>query len=333
MKRLDSRRVSTITGEIRAFVAVRNEKQRLACFLKHYRGLGVDRFFFADNLSADGTIEFLLGQPDCHVFSAPGNYFAENVEPPRWTNALANVFGDGQWCLTVDADELFIYPHFDRVGLQEFCAFLDREKSQAVAAPMVDMYGSGPLAATRYSEGGHFLESCPYFDPEPGWIRQVEQCPGWQMFGGVRERIFWRGQPKKNLPPCISKVPLIKWRKGMGYIISMHFHSGARVSEIRGALLHFKFLSGFTVSTSEQVVVNRNIAEKGLSEKAIYMAALASDPNLSLMYEHSVRYTGPDQLQELGWMQSNRDYERLAARLGKNQRDEKRETPKTARSS
>ncbi len=317
MRRLDDRRIGPASDEIRVFVAVRNERQRIACFLNHYRGLGADRFFFADNLSNDGTVEFLLEQKDCHVFSAPGNYFAENVEPPRWTNALANVFGDGTWCLTVDADELFVYPHSTSMKLRELCDFLDREKSQAVSTPMVDMYGAGPVAATAYRAGTHFLQSCPYFDPVPGWTRHVEACPGWQMFGGVRERVFWRNLHQSILPPCISKVPLVKWRKGRGYVISMHFHSGARVSDVRGALLHFKFLSGFAGSTTAQVVSNKDIKEKGLSEKAIYLAALAANPQLSLMDKNSVRYTGPEQLQELGWMRSTKALDQYAARNGK----------------
>jgi hypothetical protein len=317
MRRLDSRRMAKKAGETRVFVAVRNEQQRLACFLSHYRALGVDRFYFADNLSSDGTIEYLLAEPDCHVFSAPGNYFLENIEPPRWTNALANVFGDGEWCLTVDADELFVYPHCTTINLKQFCGFLDHEGSQAVATPMVDMYGEGAVAAARYREGTHFLESCPYFDPNPGWIKQVEYCPGWQMFGGVRERVFWHNQPKAILPPCISKVPLVKWRKGKGYLVSMHFHSGTRVSQIRGALLHFKFLSGFTISTNEQVAKNRFVMDKTLGERAVYIAALAAEPNLTLMDKHSVRYTGPDQLQKLGWMRSQRNYDQFALNFKK----------------
>jgi hypothetical protein len=251
----------------------------------------------------------LRNQDDCHVFSAPGNYFAENVEPPRWTNALANVFGDGHWCLTVDADELLVYPHCDSVGLHAFCHYLEGSKSEAVAAAMIDMYAPGPVARTRYQEGKHFLDSCPYFDNEPGWIKTCDICPGWQMFGGVRERVFWRGRFKHALPPCISKVPLVKWRRGMRYLISMHFHSGAKVSQITGALLHFKFLSGFSTRTSQQVELNKGIVEKGLEEQTIYLAALANQPDLTLMYEGSVRYTGPSQLVELGWMRSESEFD------------------------
>ena len=309
MQKIDNRGIPENPQEIRAFVSVRNERPRLPCFLGHYRNLGVNRFFFADNLSTDGTVEFLRNQHDCHVFSAPGNYFAENVEPPRWTNALANVFGDGHWCLTVDADELFVYPHCDSVGLQAFCDYLEGSKSEAVAAAMIDMYAAGPVARTQYQQGKHFLDSCPYFDNKPGWIKTCDICPGWQMFGGVRERVFWRGRFKRMLPPCISKVPLVKWRKGMHYLISMHFHSGAKVSPITGALLHFKFLSGFSTRTSQQVELNKGIIEKGLEEQTIYLAALASRPDLTLMFEGSVRYAGPSQLVELGWMHSQPEFE------------------------
>ena len=151
----------------------------------------------------------------------------------------------------------------------------------------------------------------------------MESCPGWQMFGGVRERVFWRTQPKENLPPCISKVPLVKWHKGKDYLISMHFHGGARISLLKGALLHFKFLNGFTISTKDQVTINKHVAEKGLSEKAIYLAALAKDPSLSLMYQHSTLYTGPDQLEKLGWMVATPHYKRFASQLKrKNQKND-----------
>ena len=46
---------------------------------------------------------------------------------------------------------------------------------------------------------------------------------------------------------------------------------------------------------------HKDIKEKGLSEKAIYLAALAANPQLSLMDKNSVRYTGPEQLQQLGF--------------------------------
>lgn len=44
-----------------------NEMHFLPAFLPHYRKLGVDRFFFIDDRSDDGTLEFLALQDDVVV--------------------------------------------------------------------------------------------------------------------------------------------------------------------------------------------------------------------------------------------------------------------------
>ena len=64
----------------------------------------------------------LLQQDDCHCFHTDGAYFVENVEPPAWTNTLANAFGHGHWCLTVDVDELLVFPHWETIGLADFAS-------------------------------------------------------------------------------------------------------------------------------------------------------------------------------------------------------------------
>ncbi len=55
-------------GQIRAFATCRDERLRLPAFLKHYRDLGIDRFFIVDNDSNDGTADYLVDQPDVHLF-------------------------------------------------------------------------------------------------------------------------------------------------------------------------------------------------------------------------------------------------------------------------
>jgi Glycosyl transferase family 2 len=66
--RIDTRTISDIPGEVLTFMNVRNELLRLPQTLDHYRTIGVSRFFVTDNGSTEGTKEFLLTQPDCHVF-------------------------------------------------------------------------------------------------------------------------------------------------------------------------------------------------------------------------------------------------------------------------
>ncbi len=316
-EKVDKRLVPSEPGEIRAFVTVRNEVGRLPCFLKHHRKLGVQRFFFVDNMSSDGTVKYLLGQDDCHVYTSSGNHFAENIVPLNWTNSLSNLFGDGHWCLTVDADELFVYPHYETVGLRKFCEFLDSKDLEAVAAPMIDMYSAEPIARTRHKPDKHFLDTCPLFDPEPDWVMPVPQTPGWQMFGGVRRRVFWQGLPEHNIPPCISKVPLMKWRRGMEYLSSTHIHSGARVAPFRGAILHFKFIDGIAISSQEQLQISQGIFEKSLGERAVYVQRLSREPDLCLANKNSLTYKNSAQLVKTGWMKTSPLYEGFVRSLSK----------------
>lgn len=314
LQKLDDRPVPERPGELRLFAGFHNEEQKLPHFLEHHRQLGVERFFLIDNESSDRSNDFLARQPDCHYFHASGSHFAENVTPPNWTNALLGTFGHGHWCLTVDVDELFIYPHYERIGLGDFCAFLDRQGDEAVYALMVDMYQDGAIAQTDYQPGRPFLETCSYFDSEPGWTKNVDFFPPIQTLGGVRERVFWRGRFRKSIPPCISKVPLVKWQRGMRYLSAQHMHSGARLSGVHGALLHFKFLVDFHKTTAHSLNANQNVVEKGLNERVAYVEALEADPLLTLMYDRSVKFKNSGQLTNLGWMRETPALEQLAKR-------------------
>src|SRR4030095_5576466 len=53
---------------------VRNERTMLPHFLAHYRRLGAQHFVFIDNLSDDGTRDWLLAQPDVVLYSTDTDY-------------------------------------------------------------------------------------------------------------------------------------------------------------------------------------------------------------------------------------------------------------------
>lgn len=318
LTKLDQHQVPSTKGEIRAFTCIKNEIMRLPFLLDYHRELGVDRFFFIDNGSTDGTVEFLKGERDCHCFHSDGNFFAENVEPPLWTNALRNVFGDGYWSLSLDADEMFVYPHCETIPLGRFCKYLEDTGADALTSLVIDMYGEGPIVEARYKRGQSFLDSCPYFDAELGWTVAAEgSYPPVLMFSGFRERAFWHGEHKKKRPPCITQVPLVKWRKGMGYLVAQHSLTYARLSDMQGGVLHFKFLPGFYESIVSSINDNKGVKEKGLEERSSYVDALTKDPKLSLKYERSTRYRDSKQLVELGWLKTSPAYERFAGSRAK----------------
>ena len=103
--------------------------------------LGIDRFFFVDNGSNDGSKELLLAQSDVHVFETNDSYAASKCGV-KWLNVLLDRFGSSHWTLTVDADELLVYPLCEEADLKRLTYFLDEAGSDALATFLLDMYST-----------------------------------------------------------------------------------------------------------------------------------------------------------------------------------------------
>ncbi|MGE3623449.1 MAG: glycosyltransferase family 2 protein [Bdellovibrionales bacterium] len=151
--------------ECRAVSKILNEMGRLPWMLEYYRSLGVNRFFFVDNNSTDGSAEFLARQPDCHVFSTGGS-MAQANSGAAWQQGILYHYGESHWWLVIDADELFVYPDCEHIKLPAFCYYLDSIGAKGVSAFMLDMYSQAPVAQAVYRPGRSFLDTCPWFDTE-----------------------------------------------------------------------------------------------------------------------------------------------------------------------
>lgn len=309
--KLTSGPIDLAPSDILCVLGERNERARLPYFLEYYRKLGVSKFLVMDNCSDDGSLEYLAAQDDCYLFRTTGSHFEMNTQPPRWTNAVLNTYAKNHWCVVVDADELLVYPHSETVRLNQLCGYLETSGHDGMMAYLVDQYGDGPLADAAYTPGQPFGEACRYFDTQPGWMRAYSgSVPAVQMFGGVRERAFWRGPFRKLMPPCLSKVPLVKWQHGMRYLAAQHTISRAKLAPVTGGLLHYKFLIGFQDKNAQEVSQNDDLVEKGLQEREAYAAAIRANPKLSLKGPGSVRYVDTNQLVELGWCRTDPAYEK-----------------------
>ncbi|MFN3293421.1 MAG: glycosyltransferase family 2 protein, partial [Gemmobacter sp.] len=152
-----------VPGMIRLFATVRNEAERLPFFLDHYRRLGVGHFLFVDNASTDGTVDLLAGQPDVSVWTTPHSYKRSRFGMD-WLNWLLLRHGSGHWCLTVDADEILIYPHWETRPLPALTAWLDDHDVPALGALMLDLYPKGPLDQARHVPGQDPTEVLTWFD-------------------------------------------------------------------------------------------------------------------------------------------------------------------------
>ncbi len=283
LNRIDNRPIPDNRDEIRAFLVVWNDMLRLESTLKHYRQLGVHRFFVVDSGSTDGTLDYLAAAPDVHAFSAAGD--GEGID---WLNALLDVFGVGHWSLTVDADELFIYPHYEQLELPLFCRYLNRVGAQAVLCVSLDMYAASPIQDAVHRPGTPLLDSCCYFDAAPYRIDSTNTSPYFVIHGGVRERLFGKGDP--GLSPVLSRIPLVRWQVGTRYLRGTGNMTPVHISDMLGALLRFEFLSDLPTRPQSG-------------------ATLSEGPSTNLYSGNSVRFEDSMQLVELGLMTTARTYE------------------------
>jgi hypothetical protein len=285
-------------------VCVRNERPRLTRFLGHYRHLGAAHFLFVDNASTDDTEAYLREQPDCSVWRAEGSYKASNFGMD-WCNHLLARHGVGKWCVTVDPDEFLLFPYCEQRGLRSLTRYMDGIGQPSLFAPLIDVYGPGPLSEARLTADTDPFELCPYFDRFNLTQQWNEGTGSFWVQGGVRMRRFFADNPAKA--PALNKVPLIKWRAGLRYVSSMH-HTNRRELNcsvrgnplaVSGVLFHFKYVNLLTAKAREEM--KRGEHYDGSAEYKAYLDA--GDPVLHDA-EVSVRFGGTRQLQDLGFMQA-----------------------------
>jgi hypothetical protein len=345
--RTDTNPIDDRHAEIRAFMTIRDEMLRLPRTFDHYRRIGVRRFFVVDNGSTDGSREFLLAQPNCHVFVTHDSY-AESGYGVEWQNALLDTYGTGHWCLVVDADEWFVYPGYESRPLNDLAAHLERTGAQGVFAFMLDMYGPGTIAEAISEPERSLLDACRYFDSRYAWhrrphIRGIEPppFPEFDVSGGPRLRLLfpnlrrydriirrvWRTldflpvplPDALQTPPKLTKIPFVRWLPGTRY---QHPHATTPITlaGVTGILLHFKFLQDFYARVVDEV--NRKEHWKGASEYTRYLVKLKQNPTLSLHYDGSVAYEDSRQLVRLGLLREDEEWKEIRTNISEFRRDQ-----------
>lgn len=284
-------------GDILAFLVIRDEIARLPEFLSHYRALGVDHFLAVDNDSSDGSAEYLSDQPDLSLWRCGDSYRATRFGLD-WSGALLARHGQGHWCLTVDADELLIYPDHDRRDLRALTAHLDAIGQPGLGALMLDLMPSGPVGTTDAGAHAPLATRLPWFDPGPYRHRRMAPRRNLWVQGGPRDRVFFADRPERA--PTLNKLPLMRWRRGMVYVNSTHSMLPPRLNMIwdgpgdhrlSGVLLHGKFLPDIVAKSLEELDRRQHFANPDLY--ADYHRDLAAGPVLR----------GPDSLRLEGWRQ------------------------------
>jgi len=295
-RQLDRRPVTPAPGEVLLFTVLRNEVRRLPWFLSVYRTLGVDRFIVIDNDSTDGGTEFLLDQPDVHLFHTTDSY-ARAWSGMRWINQFVERFGAGHWCLYVDVDERLVFPGVEESGLPPLLRHMERKGHDALRAFMLDMHGPTSGYRPEYRSGMDPLPLYPYFDKTHHRYGAV-RCPYWHVTGGIR-RIDGNSH---NL----TKTPIIRGGGVIRFLSSSHQTTPATVSDVSGVLLHFK-LAGGPDQWSETTIGDR-LPGCIRRHQRDSLGVTSEDGDVPLVGESTVRYRSSRQLVDLGLIDCPADY-------------------------
>lgn len=306
MKRLDKQIIKYSKDDVLLFACVRNEMLRLPYFLDYHRNIGVKHFFIIDNGSEDDTVDFLLSKDDVYLFQTFESY-SESKYGVNWLNKLLLQFGTGNWTLTLDADELFVYPNIEFLKLTELIEYLEKTKAEAFATFLLDMYSDKPIKNTSYLAGQPFQKTCQYFDKDTYSFIRLSKKISVPNRGGVRDRLFWKGRDRKNLSPILKKIPLVKWRKDLFYTASTHILNGTRLADISGALLHFKLFSDFYDYSRIEALRNEHW-DNAVQYKS-YWEILNENTELTPLFHGSTKYENSSQLIKLGLIESSNRFE------------------------
>lgn len=283
---------------------VRNEMVRLPYFLDHHRRLGVDHFLFVDNDSDDGTKEFLADQSDVSLWATAHSYRLSRFGLD-WLTWLQAQHASGHWCLTLDADELLIYPHYETRPLPALIEWLERSNRRSFGALMLDLYPKGPLKDQNYAAGADPLDALAWFDGGNYVIQKQERHQNLWIQGGVRARMFFAQDPRRA--PTLGKVPLVKWHWRYAYVNSSHailprelnrVYNEDGGEETSGILLHTKFLNTVVEKATEEKQRGEHFNNSALYDD--YYDALIENPDL--WCEHSTQISSWRQLEAMGLM-------------------------------
>jgi hypothetical protein len=285
-------------GDLPLVFVTHNDLTILPFFLKHYRGLGVTRFICVDDVSEDGTREFLSRQPDVDLWTSPLR-FGEARRGRRWREQLFRRYGKDRWYINVDSDEFLLYDQWDRQPLPELILLLEKHGVTRLPSPMIDMY-PGPASLPPEADAPTPWAYSNYFDRR-GYACAAQRR-GISIQGGPRRRRF-------NEDNQLIKYPVIYWDETCFFGSSLHrpLPYDRNFGTTWGVLLHFKFFTNYREKIAEAAHGRQHY--NGSEHYLAMMSELERAGGLDLMDDISIRFEGAEQLVGLGFM-TKIDFER-----------------------
>jgi len=252
--------------------AVKNDLVKIKLQVEHHRKIGIKHFIYIDNISTDGTFEWLKEQDDVTLYKVETSFNARTKA--GWWHLAIKQEGYDKWYLILDSDELFAYPGMETISIQKYINFLEKKQMTAIATPMVDMYSKGNIFTTEVIE--NIEDEYCFFDAvyyvRSGYINKF-------YFGGPRFRTF-------SMKNQLVKYSLLKMQRNMIFNTNMifPFHKNFE-AKVAAFLLHYKFLPNDMQKYIE--IAEKGNYWQGSKEYKTYIEFYKQNPNLSFYYSDS----------------------------------------------
>lgn len=263
-------------------LCVKNDKRRLTLLVNHYRKFGVPQFAILDNGSTDGTLEWMMEQPDVDVFSTPAPYSSFAKE--AWINRVVSFYGFDRWFILTDSDELVVYPGIEDHPFPDLLALLRQQGIKRVKGLTLDMYSDSPLFSPD-PEGVSIPQKYAWTDTD-SFIAEPKD------FGFATLQILSGGPRlrKMGVKTSLSKYPLVFFEPGT-VSENAHFqfpYEPAEAAPCHFAILHYKFLPEDKAAFERRAHRASGFARGGGDYKR-YLAFASDKTGNSLLYPGSVR--------------------------------------------
>lgn len=215
LKPVQDRTAAIQAGDMIVFCVLRDDAERIPLFLQYYRDLGVGHFIFIDNGSGGRLQGIVAAMSDVSLWRTDASY-AQSCSGAHWLNHLLRTHGVGHWCLTVNADELLVYPHVESRSLRELTEYLSMKGLPHLPCLVIDTYAES--VESDLQSGIDPREVSRLFDRSGYSFKPAGR--GCHVQGGSRARMFF--PEDLDRAPALNKVPLVLWSRRSLYLNSTH---------------------------------------------------------------------------------------------------------------
>ncbi len=276
--------------EVIMICCVRNDLNRVKKVYSHHKDIGINYMVFVDNMSDDGTREWLM-QQEADVYSIDEDYHAGRKA--AWVREVQDIYGYDRWYLIVDSDELFSYVGMEEHTIKDVTEYAKKNSIKRVRSILLDMYSDHEAYQSRLYESEFDKEYC-YFDRDTYYM--ARDCRGEMVRGGPRKRVF---KYENGYDNPLTKYPLIfagredVWGDHTPVPFKKNFGSN-----LVTVLRHYKFICGDYEKYTEAA---RNGRYYGDSIE--YRTYVSWKDNPVFFYEGSCKYDVSRSLMQFGLMQ------------------------------